>query len=73
MIGVWYFSSSPDGAVHLQARFEGAGGMLGDGYKRLKSGESFHGLSYRTLLAAEHGMVRVEGGKAKIVKDEEES
>jgi hypothetical protein len=61
-----------DDAVQLRARLED-GDMLGDAYSEVEEGESFYGLSYDELRAAESGVVEVgEDGKGKIVDAEED-
>jgi hypothetical protein len=70
--GAYYFSTAPDGVVHLMARFESEGDepMIADVHHEVKPGETFLGIKYRDLKKARGGRVeRLGPGKAKIVDE----
>jgi hypothetical protein len=65
MSGIWHFNETKHG-IALQARFEGAGGLIGDVVEFVRPGERFYGLSYRSLKRAKAGELRVVDGKAAV-------
>jgi hypothetical protein len=53
----WFFTVEHDGNVHLQARFDGPGGMIGDVREVVRHGQEFKNLTYAQLLQAGAGMI----------------
>jgi hypothetical protein len=66
--GAYYFSTAPDGVVHLMARLESESDepMIGDVHHELKPGEVFLGISFVALQKAGSGIVEVDDNGARI-------
>ena len=60
MTASWHFNVDGKGVVHLQARFEGHDGTVGDAHDVVEPGESFHNLTYEQLKRAGAGTIRVK-------------
>ena len=60
MTASWHFNVDDKGVVHLQARFEGHDGTVGDAHDVVEPGESFHNLTYEQLKRAGAGRIRVK-------------
>jgi hypothetical protein len=56
----WHFCMDHNGLVHLQARFEGDDGTLGDAHDVVEPGQHFHNLTYEQLKRAGAGTIRVK-------------
>jgi hypothetical protein len=63
---LWFFSTTKDGTVYLQARLEGDGGMIGDAVRTVREGERFCGLTHAELKKVGAGIVEVDDNGARI-------
>ena len=52
MAASWHFNVDNNGVVHLQARFEGYDGTVGDAHDVVEPGGNFHNLTYEQLKRA---------------------
>ena len=55
--------------VHLQARFEGYDGTVGDAHDVVKPGGNFHNLTYEQLKRAGAGTIRVKADGSLTMSD----
>ena len=60
MTASWHFNVDDKGVVHLQARFEGDDGAVGDAHDLVEPGGNFHNLTYEQLKRAGAGRIRVK-------------
>ena len=60
MAASWHFNVDNNGVVHLQARFEGYDGTVGDAHDVVEPGGNFHNLTYEQLKRAGSGTIRVK-------------
>jgi hypothetical protein len=57
----WHFNvDHPTGLIHLQARFEGPDGTVGDAHDVIEPGQNFRNLTYEQLKRAGAGTIRVK-------------
>ena len=56
----WHFNVDNNGVVHLQARFEGYDGTVGDAHDVVEPGGNFHNLTGEQLKRAGAGTIRVK-------------
>jgi hypothetical protein len=68
MMGRWHFSTDDRGVIHLLARFEGDGGMVGDAYHAVHPGETFCGVTYAEYYAERAGILLLRGRRRPRIK-----
>jgi len=56
----FHLSRDKEGTIHIQARMEGPGGLLGDFQQGIRPGENFLGWSYQELFELGPGSVDLD-------------
>ena len=70
MTASWHFNVDDKGVVHLQARFEGDDGTVGDAHDVVEPGGNFHNLTYEQL---KRGRGNDQGQSRRLPDDDERS
>ena len=60
MSASWHFNVDDKGLIHLQARFEGPDGTVGDAHDVVEPGQNFRNLTYEQLKRAGAGTIKVK-------------